>query len=80
MNSDDLKPCTLISHFKHPELHYKILGIGKHSETLDEMVVYQAMFKSEEWGENQIWIRPISMFFDTKELNGKIVPRFTIVN
>jgi hypothetical protein len=79
MNLNDLKPGTLISHFKHPELLYKIIGIGNHSETLEEMVVYQATFNSKEWGENQLWVRPISMFFDNKEIDGKIVPRFTIV-
>jgi hypothetical protein len=79
MNLDDLKPGTLISHFKHPDLLYKVIGIGKHSETLEEMVIYQATFKSEEWAENQIWVRPINMFLDNKEIDGKTVPRFTII-
>ena len=38
---------------------YKMLGIAKHSETLEEMVVYQALY-----GEHSIWVRPKSMFFD----------------
>ncbi len=56
-------------HFKGGK--YKVLGIAKHSETLEEFVVYQALY-----GEEQIWIRPKEMFFDKKEVDGKSVQRF----
>ena len=42
-------------HFKGKE--YEVIAIGKHSETLEEMVVYKALY-----GNNDIWIRPLSMF------------------
>ena len=42
-------------HFKGTE--YEVIAIGKHSETLEEMVVYKALY-----GNNDIWIRPLSMF------------------
>lgn len=49
---------------------------GKHSETLEEYVVYQALYTDPEFGEGQIWIRPKDMFFGTVEVQGKMVMRF----
>ncbi|MDD5693201.1 MAG: DUF1653 domain-containing protein [Patescibacteria group bacterium] len=49
---------------------YELLGIGKNSETEEEMVVY----KSTETG--QIWIRPKEMFFEKVEVDGQKVDRF----
>ena len=59
--------------------HYKngrdeVTGVAKHSETLEELVVYRAMY-----GEKQIWIRPLKMFMETVEVAGKKVPRFRFV-
>lgn len=51
---------------------YKFLYAAKHSETQEQMVVYQAMY-----GDNQVWVRPAEMFFGTKFVNGKEVKRFT---
>ncbi len=59
-------------HFKGAE--YKVLGVAKHSETLEELVVYQAFYEEQE-----IWVRPISMFYDDKEFDGKLVPRFEYI-
>ena len=53
---------------------YKILGIARHSETLEELVIYQALY-----GENNIWARPIKNFLDEVEINGQKVPRFKFV-
>ncbi len=50
---------------------YKLIGIAKDSETLEEMVVYQAMY-----GEGQLWVRPKEMFFEEVERDGKRMPRF----
>ena len=50
---------------------YKMLGTAKHSETLEEMVVYQALY-----GEHSIWVRPKSMFFDMVIYNNIKVNRF----
>lgn len=50
---------------------YKVIGIAKHSETLEEMVVYQAMY-----GDYGTWVRPKDMFFEDVLVNGEIVPRF----
>lgn len=51
---------------------YKFLYAAKHSETQEQVVVYQAMY-----GDNQVWVRPATMFFGTKLVNGKEVQRFT---
>lgn len=50
---------------------YKFVGIAKDSETLEEMVVYQAMY-----GDHQMWVRPMDMFFGEIERDGKKMPRF----
>ena len=63
-------------HFKGGE--YQVLGTAKHSESLDVMVIYKPLYELKE-GELETWVRPIEMFFDTKEDQGKIVPRFVFI-
>ena len=52
---------------------YKVLGIAKHSETLEEMVVYQALY-----GEMGVWVRPLSMWSEEVYVDGKNVLRFML--
>jgi hypothetical protein len=55
---------------------YKVLGVGRHSETQEEVVIYQALY-----GDHDYWVRPLKMFLETVELeNGKVVPRFRLVD
>jgi hypothetical protein len=56
-------------HFKGNE--YLVVYIAKHSETFEDMVVYQAPY-----GEGGILVRPLSMFLEEKEIEGKIINRF----
>lgn len=56
-------------HFKGNE--YLVLHVARHSETLEEYVVYQALY-----GEKGIWVRPLEMFLSAKEVEGKEVYRF----
>ena len=56
-------------HFKGNE--YKVLAVAKHSETLEEMVVYQALY-----GEYGIWVRPLSMWNEVITRDGKTFKRF----
>jgi hypothetical protein len=56
-------------HYKGDE--YIVLGIAKHSETLEQMVVYQ-----QDYGERGLWVRPQDMFLETVEVDGQQVPRF----
>ncbi|MFH0852849.1 MAG: DUF1653 domain-containing protein [bacterium] len=56
-------------HYKGNE--YEVIGIAKHSETLEDMVVYRALY-----GERQMWVRPANMFLEEVEVGGEKVPRF----
>ena len=53
---------------------YELLYIAKHSETLEQMVVYKALY-----GEGEIWVRPLSMWNEQVEADGKSVPRFRLI-
>lgn len=57
-------------HFKGGE--YEVLYLARHSETLEEMVVYRALY-----GERGIWVRPAAMWNETVERDGKTFRRFT---
>lgn len=52
---------------------YKILAVGRNSETLDETVVYEALY-----GDHDVWVRPLTMFLENVMLDGKTQPRFQI--
>ena len=58
---------------------YEVLGIALHSETLEELVLYKALYVSKEFGENSLWVRPKDMFFEEVEVLGKKVPRFEYI-
>ena len=51
---------------------YEVLYLARHSETLEEMVVYRALY-----GERGIWVRPAKMWNETVERDGKTYQRFT---
>jgi hypothetical protein len=56
-------------HYKGNE--YIMLGVARHSETDEELVVYRA-----DYGERGLWVRPLTMFQETVEANGVRLPRF----
>jgi len=57
-------------------MRYEILSIGRHSESEDLHVVYQALYSDPVFGDRAIWIRPLAMFLEEIELNGKKTQRF----
>ena len=59
-------------HFKGNE--YQVLGLARHSETLEDMVVYRALY-----GEGGLWVRPASMWNEMVTRDGKTQRRFTYV-
>ena len=67
----ELKP-GIYRHFKGNL--YRLIGIASHSETLEPMVVYKALY-----GEQGLWVRPASMWTETVEKDGYSGPRFTFV-
>ena len=56
---------------------YKVIGVAKHSETLEEFVVYEALYENPV---SKVWIRPKKMFLEIVEVDGKKVPRFEYVS
>ncbi|MGI6725752.1 MAG: DUF1653 domain-containing protein [Christensenellales bacterium] len=56
-------------HFKGKR--YEVLGLARHSETLEDMVVYRALY-----GEGELWVRPLAVFEETVEVDGRRVARF----
>ena len=66
--------------YKHYKGKFKeVIGVARHSETLDELVVYKALYNSEEFGENALWVRPKAMFLEMVNVDGKEIPRFEFV-
>ena len=55
---------------------YEVIGLARHSESLEELVVYQALYDSREFGPRALWVRPLKMFLGKVEANGKKVLRF----
>ncbi len=60
-------------HYKGGE--YQVYGVAQHSETQEQLVVYRPLY-----GERSLWVRPLSMFSETIEVDGKIVPRFAYMD
>ncbi len=56
-------------HYKGNE--YTVLGVARHSETEEELVVYR-----QDYGERGLWVRPKDMFLESVEVDGNPVPRF----
>lgn len=67
----ELKPGKY-RHFKGKE--YELIGVASHSETLEPMVVYRALY-----GEGGLWVRPLSMWNEQVERDGYSGPRFCYV-
>ena len=59
-------------HFKGRE--YEVLGVARHSETEEELVVYRALY-----GDFGLWVRPVSMWNEAVERDGKTFRRFTYI-
>ena len=66
---NDKLPLGKYEHYKGKQ--YEVIGIAKHSETLEELVVYRALY-----GEHDLWVRPLKMFLEEVEIEGKKFPRF----
>lgn len=56
-------------HYKGRE--YEVVGVARHSETLEALVVYRPLY-----GERALWVRPHAMFVETVDVDGVEVPRF----
>ena len=68
---------AIFEHYKGKR--YKVLGVGRHSETLGLCVFYQSLYDCPEFGDHATWVRPLEMFLGTLVVEGKEVPRFCLV-
>lgn len=55
---------------------YKVTGVAKHSETLEDFVIYESLYDKPR---SKTWVRPIEMFLEEVEIDRKKVPRFQFV-
>lgn len=54
--------------------YYHVMGLCRHSETLEPLVVYQALY-----GDYGLWVRPLNVFLENIEENGQASPRFKFI-
>jgi hypothetical protein len=67
----------IYEHYKGNGKKYRVLGVAKHSETLEDMVVYEALYDNDV---SKLWVRPLSMFLEEVEFEGKRIPRFNYLS
>jgi hypothetical protein len=65
----------LYRHYKGRQ--YEVIGLARHSESLEPLVVYRALYDSPDFGYGALWVRPLAMFLETVELGEEKVPRFS---
>ena len=68
----DIQP-GIYRHFKGNR--YEVIGLANHSETMEPMVVYRALY-----GEHGLWVRPAAMWNETVERDGVVFKRFTYID
>ena len=64
----------IYQHYKGKNYH--VIDLARHSETLEWMVVYQCLYENPE---GKIWVRPLGMFTEEIEFEGKLIPRFRYI-
>ena len=63
--------------YRHYKGHIvKVLGVAKHSETLEDLVVYDHLGTNEL---SDLWVRPLAMFLESVEIDGTTMPRFEYI-
>ena len=72
-----IKKMLKLGKYKHYKGNqYEVIGIARHSETLEELVVYKALYQKD--GEN-LWVRPLKMFIEEVVVDGETVKRFEYI-
>lgn len=69
----ELVPNGIYEHYKGNR--YEVFGVGRHTETLEEVVMYQSLD-----GSDAMWARPLKMFLEEVEVDGVRQPRFVWLN
>lgn len=58
---------------------YEVVGVARHSETREPLVIYKALYDSVEFGHNALWARPLSLFLEKVTVGDNTVPRFELI-
>ena len=66
-------PTGIYRHYKGNS--YQVIGVAKHSETEEDVVVYRALY-----GEGGLWVRPLEMFCEQVKIGEKLIPRFEFMH
>lgn len=69
-------PGSIYRHYKGKQ--YEVIGIAHHSETLEELVVYKALYESPDYGYGAMWVRPRAMFEEEVLVDGTWKKRFQL--
>ena len=67
----------IYKHYKWKK--YEVIGVANHSETLEILVVYKALYDSENFWNEALWVRPKSMFCENVIIDWKEIPRFKYI-
>ena len=68
-------PAAPLGRYRHYKgLDYEVIGVARHSETLEPLVVYRPLYNA-----SGLWVRPHAMFFEEIEFEGRRQPRFAFV-
>jgi hypothetical protein len=69
-------PATPLGRYRHYKGgEYEVVGVARHSETLEALVVYRPLYNASGW-----WVRPHAMFFESVDIAGVVQPRFTRID
>lgn len=74
-SSSQIVAGSVYEHYKGQK--YRVIGIGLHTETLEEVVMYEALYDNPL---GRLWCRPLKMWSESVEVNGQSVPRFKLLN
>jgi hypothetical protein len=69
--AQSLVPGNIYEHYSGKK--YKFLSVARHSETLEELAIYQALY-----GKLDVWVRPLDMFLEHVTINGNEILRFSL--
>ncbi len=67
----------IYEHYKKKQ--YEVIGIARYKDTMEDVVVYRALYDSEEFGNNALWVQPKIRFCEEIEIDGVHRPRFEYI-
>ena len=69
-----VKPGGIYFHYKNPDEHYAVMGVSLSTQTLEQMVIYVALY-----GAQAVWVRPLSQWLEKINVDGRLIDRFTLI-